>query len=218
MKHLKLYEDFDANYFSSDYEELTSEEFAQWREGWLQGHKYLVWDDDRTRAGFYTQIVDLLKSMGRVSVSPEFVHDYDGTTRAILKALICLCEETQYRILIRPFEFDGVGFMVSIFGPDANPRDYTQAMGHFQCYENEVNPLGSLEQLLRDKAKEGLFTKAPKTPKAYKSEPTLTDVDFEERGMDNQMRSQFYKERGKVVRDLSREEALNILDEWATKR
>lgn len=57
----------------------------------------------------------------------------------------------------------------------------------------------------------------PKAPKAYKSEANLGDSDFAMRGMDNKMRGQFYKEMGKVVRDLSRDEALDILDEWLNR-
>ena len=65
--------------------------------------------------------------------------------------------------------------------------------------------------------------KEPKDPKAYKNEPLLKDEDFTERGMDNQMRSSFYKEYGREVRDLPnyakdpRREALKILDEWVIK-
>lgn len=38
------------------------------------------------------------------------------------------------------------------------------------------------------------------------------------RGMDNKMRGQFYKEMGKDVRDLSRDEALDILDDWISNQ
>jgi hypothetical protein len=108
--------------------------------------------------------------------------------------------------------------MVSIFAPDANPLDYREAMGHYMCEESESKPFEGLEQLLEDKAKEGLFTKVPKTPKSYKNEPKLTDMDFTERGMDNQMRAKFYREMGKEVRDLSREKALDVLDEWVSNQ
>ena len=56
--------------------------------------------------------------------------------------------------------------------------------------------------------------KETKAPTAYKSEPNLSDGDFSMRGMDNKMRGLFYKENGKLVRDLPREEALRVLDEW----
>ena len=56
----------------------------------------------------------------------------------------------------------------------------------------------------------------PKAPKAYKSEANLGDSDFSMRGMDNKMRGLFYKENGKLVRDLPREEALRVLDEWCS--
>jgi hypothetical protein len=58
----------------------------------------------------------------------------------------------------------------------------------------------------------------PKAPKAYKSEANLGDSDFSMRGMDNKMRGQFYKEMGKVVRDLTRDEALKVLDEWISNQ
>jgi len=62
-----------------------------------------------------------------------------------------------------------------------------------------------------------LHKKIKKETKSYKSEPILKDGDFTERGMDNQMRAKFYKDHGKEVRDLPREEALKILNEWVSK-
>jgi hypothetical protein len=62
-----------------------------------------------------------------------------------------------------------------------------------------------------------LHKKIKKETKAYKSEPLLKDEDFTERGMDNQKRSSFYKEHGREVKDLPREEALKILDKWCSK-
>jgi hypothetical protein len=62
-----------------------------------------------------------------------------------------------------------------------------------------------------------LHKKIKKETKAYKSEPILKDEHFIERGIDNQMKAKFYKEHGKEVRDLPREEALKILDEWCLK-
>ena len=217
MKHLKLYEEFERNYFSSDYEEIDASQFNSWRESWIDGGTFLVWDDDKKSKEFYQKIQDLCKSIiGRVSFNSEFQRLEYGDD--VLKIVICYCEDTHHRVLIRPFDYDGyIGFMVSIFAPDANPRDYTKALGHFMCEESESKPFAGLEQLLEDKAKEGLFTRVPKTPKAYKNEPKLTDGDFTERGMDNQMRAKFYKEMGKEVRDLSREEALVVLDDWISK-
>lgn len=58
---------------------------------------------------------------------------------------------------------------------------------------------------------------APKAPTAYKSEPILKDEHFIERGIDNQMKAQFYKEHGKEVRNLPRELALELLDEWCLR-
>ena len=218
MKHLKLYEEFERNYFSSDYEEISADQFNSWRESWIDGGTFLVWDDDKKSRGFYQKIQDVCKSIiGNVDFNSEFQRLEDG--RDVLKIVICYCEDTHHRVLIRPFDYNGdIGFMVSIFGPDANPLDYTQALGHFMCEESESKPFAGLEQLLRDKSKEGLFTRVPKTPKAYKNEPKLTDGDFNERGMDNQMRAQFYKEMGKVVRDLSREESLVVLDNWISNQ
>jgi hypothetical protein len=57
----------------------------------------------------------------------------------------------------------------------------------------------------------------PKALKSYKNEPNLGDYDFAMRGMDNKMRGQFYKEHGKEIRDLSRDEALDILDDWVSR-
>ena len=217
MRHLKLYEEFESNYFSSDYEEISADQYNSWRESWIDGGTFLVWDDDKKSKEFYQKIQDLCKSIiGRVSFNSEFERLEDG--RDVLKIVICYCEDTHHRVLIRPFDYNGdIGFMVSIFGPDANPLDYTQALGHFMCEESESKPFEGLEQLLEDKAKEGLFNKVPKTPKAYKNEPKLTDGDFTERGMDNQMRAQFYKDKGKEVRDLSREESLVVLNDWLSK-
>jgi hypothetical protein len=62
-----------------------------------------------------------------------------------------------------------------------------------------------------------LHKKIKKEPTAYKSEPILKDEHFIERGIDNQMKAKFYKEHGKEVRDLPREEALKILDGWVSK-
>jgi hypothetical protein len=56
-----------------------------------------------------------------------------------------------------------------------------------------------------------------KEPKSYKKEDTLTDEDFSERGLDNSQRSQFYKEFGRIIRDLSRVEALRELDKWVLR-
>jgi hypothetical protein len=217
MKYLKIFEEFESNYFSTYYEQISASQFNSWRQSWIDGDKFLVWDDDKKSKGFYQKILDLCKSIiGRVDIGSEFQTLEDG--KHVLKIVICYCEDTHHRVLIRPFDDDGaIGFMVSIFEPDANPRDYTKAMGHFICEESETRPFEGLEQLLEDKAKEGLFTKVPKTPKAYKNEPKLTDGDFTERGMDNNMRAKFYKEKGREVRDLSREEALVILDDWISK-
>ena len=217
MRHLKLYEEFERNYFSKYYEELSPSQYDSWRQSRIDGGSFLVWDDDKKSKGFYQKIQDVCKSIiGRVDFNSEFQRLEDG--RDVLKIVICYCKDTRHRVLIRPFDYDGyIGFMVSIFEPDANALDYKKAMGHYICEESETRPFEGLEQLLEDKAKEGLFTKVPKTPKAYKNEPKLTDVDFTERGMDNQMRAQFYKEKGKVVRDLSRDEALVALDDWISK-
>ena len=217
MKHLKLYEEFETNYFSTYYEEISADQYKSWRQSWIDGDKFLVWDDDMKSKGFYQQIQDLCKSIiGRVGINAEFQSLEDG--KDVLKIVICYCEDTHHRVLIRPFDYDGyIGFMVSIFEPDANALDYKKAMGHYMCEESESKPFEGLEQLLKDKAKEGLFTRVPKTPKSYKNEPKLTDMDFTERGMDNQMRAQFYREMGRVVRDLSRDEALDILDDWISR-
>jgi len=222
MKHLKLYEEFESDYFSKYYEEISADQYNSWRESWIQGGMYLVMNSDSKSKGFYQKIQDLCKStIGNVTFSSEFDRYDEFSEKMVLKIVICYCEDTKHVVLIRPFDDDGaIGFMVSIFGPDASPMDYTKAMGHFICEESESKPFEGLEQLLEDKAKEGLFTKVPKTPKtpkAYKNEPKLTDIDFSERGVDNQMKAQFYKERGKVVRDLPREEALSVLDEWCLK-
>lgn len=219
MKHLKLYEEFESNYFSTYYEEISAEQYKSWRERWMEGSSFLVWDDDKKSKGFYQKIEDLCKSIiGNVTFTSEFDRYDEFSEKMVLKIVICYCEDTHHRVLIRPFDYDGdIGFMVSIFAADANPLDYTQALGHYMCEESETRPFKGLEQLLEDKAKEGLFTKVPKTPKPYKNEPKLTDVDFNERGMDNQMRAQFYKEMGREVRDLSREEALVVLDDWISR-
>lgn len=217
MKYLKIFEEFERNYFSTYYEEISASQYNSWRQSWIDGGTFLVWDDDKKSKGFYQKIQDVCKSnIGNIEFNSEFQRLEDG--RDVLKIVICYCKDTRHRVLIRPFDYNGdIGFMVSIFAPDANPLDYTQALGHFMCEESETKPFEGLEQLLQDKAKEGLFTKVPKTPKAYKNEPKLTDGDFTERGMDNQMRAKFYKEKGREVRDLSREEALVVLDEWISK-
>jgi hypothetical protein len=62
-----------------------------------------------------------------------------------------------------------------------------------------------------------LHKKIKKEPTIYKSEPILKPEHFTERGMDNQMKAQFYKEHGKEVRDLPREEALKVLDEFVKR-
>ena len=218
MKHLKLFEDFDTDYFSTYYEEISAEQYNTWRESWLMGDKYLVWDDDKKSSGFFNKIQDLCKSIiGDVSFSAEFDRQYEYSDKDVLKVLIGRCEETDHILLIRPFDQGGIGFMVSIFAPNTQATDYTKAMGHFICEESDTNPFKGLEQLLRDKAKEGLFAKVPRIPRSYKSEPVLKDEDFTERGIDNQMRAQFYKENGRLVRDLPREESLKVLDEWVMK-
>jgi hypothetical protein len=218
MKHLKLYEEFGSDYFSKYYEEISADQYNSWRDSWVQGGMYLAMDSDSKSKGFYQKIQDLCKSIiGNVHISSEFQRLEDG--KDVLKIVICYCEDTKHVVLIRPFDDDGaIGFMVSIFGRDASPMDYTKAMGHFICEESESKPFEGLEQLLEDKAREGLFTRVPKTPKAYKNEPKLTDIDFSERGVDNQMKAQFYKEMGRVVRDLPREEALVVLDEWISNQ
>jgi hypothetical protein len=216
MKHLKLYEEFNTYDFSTYYEEISVSQYSEWRKSWLQGDTYLVWDDDIKSNGFYQKINQLCESiMGNVEIRSEFDRLEDG--KDVLKVVICYCVDTKYIVLIRPFDQGGIGFMVSIFGPNTKPMDYEKAMGHFMCDESDTKPFRGLEQLLQDKAKEGLFTKVLKTPKAYKNEPKLTDADFAERSVDNTMKAQFYKENGRVVRDLPREEALRVLDEWVSK-
>ena len=56
MKHLKLYEEFNTYGFSNYYEEISVDQYKDWRIGWLQGDTYLVWDDDIKSNGFYQKI------------------------------------------------------------------------------------------------------------------------------------------------------------------
>ena len=217
MRHLKLYEEFNTYGFSNYYEEISVDQYNDWRESWLQGDKYLVWDNDDKSKGFFKRIEQVCKSIiGDVEIRSEF-HQYELSDKVVLMVVICYCKDTKNVVLIRPFDQGGIGFMISIFGPNTNSTDYTKAIGHFMCEESETKPFQGLEELLQDKAKEGLFTKVPKTPKAYKNEPKLTDADFSERSVDNTMKAQFYKENGRVVKDLPREEALRVLDEWVSK-
>ena len=59
-----------------------------------------------------------------------------------------------------------------------------------------------------------------KEPKPYKSEPVLTDDDFKELGIDNNGRSEFYRQYGKEINNSNmavgrrRKIALDLLKKW----
>lgn len=37
MKYLKIFEEFERNYFSTYYEEISAEQYNSWRESWIKG-------------------------------------------------------------------------------------------------------------------------------------------------------------------------------------
>lgn len=220
MKHLKLYEEFDFNY--DDYQKLSNQEFSNWLTNWREKKNYLSFDTRDECLDFLDEIKNLCQNyIQKISFDKEItefrINPLNGKNFVDLNIILITVYGTGQFIDIRPFvEGDSKGFVVSIFGPNANRRSFETADVHYKCIGTQEDRFEGLRFLLEDLREKNYFTKGvkPKSQRAYKNEPKLTDVDFSERGVDNQMKAQFYKENGRVVRDLSREEALRVLDEW----
>jgi hypothetical protein len=225
MKHLKLFEDFDTDFGHADYQKLSNEEFSNWVNNWREEKKYLSFDTRDECLDFLDEISNLCKNyIKKIDFNKDITefreNPLNGKNFVDLNIIVISVYGTGQFIDIRPFvEGDNKGFVVSIFGPNANRRRFETADAHYKCLGTEEDHFEGLRFLLEDLMDKNYFTKEvkPKPQKAYKNEPVLMDGDFTERGMDNQMRSQFYKEQGRMVRDLQREEALKVLDEWVTK-
>jgi len=223
MKYLKLFEDFDFNH--DDYQKMSNEEFSNWVINWREKENYLGFDTRDECLDFLDEMKNLCQNyIQKISFDREITefrkNPLNGKKLVDLNIILISVYGTGQFIDIRPFvEGDSKGFIVSIFGPNANRRRFETADAHYKCMGTEQDPFEGLRFLLEDLMDKSDFTKEvkPKVPKAYKNEPKLTDADFSERGIDNTMKAQFYKENGKVVRDLPREEALRVLDEWVSK-
>ena len=224
MKHLKLFEDFDFNH--DDYQKMSNEEFSNWVINWREEENYLGFDTRDECLDFLDEISNLCKNyIEKISFDKEItefrINPLNGKKLVDLNICLIHVHGTGQFIQIRPFvEGDSKGFIVSIFGPDAYRTSFETADVHYKCMGTEEDPFEGLRFLLEDLREKNYFTKEvkPKVPKAYKNEPKLTDADFSERGVDNTMKAQFYKENGRVVRDLPREEALRVLDEWVSNQ
>jgi len=223
MKHLKLFEDFNTDFgYDNDYQELSNEEFSNWVNNWREEKNYLGFDTRSECFGFLDEMSNLfLNYIEKIDFNKEITefreNPLNGKNFVDLNIILLSVYGTGQFIDIRPFvEGDNKGFVVSIFGPDANRRRFETADAHYKCMGTEEDHFEGLRFLLEDLRDKNYFTKEvkPKPQKSYKNEPVLMDEDFAQRGMDNQMRSQFYKEHGRVIRDLPREEALRVLDEW----
>jgi len=223
MKYLKLFEDFDFNH--DDYQKMSNEEFSNWVINWREEENYLGFDTRDECLDFLVEMKNLCQNyIQKISFDREItelrINPLNGKNFVDLNIILISVYGTGQFIDIRPFvEEDSKGFIVSIFGPNANRRRFETADAHYKCVGTVQDPFEGLRFLLEDLMDKSDFTKEvkPKVPKAYKNEPKLTDADFSERGIDNTMKAQFYKENGRVVRDLQREEALRVLDEWCSK-
>ena len=223
MKYLKLFEDFDFNH--DDYQKMSNEEFSNWLINWKEDENYLGFDTRDECLDFLVEMKNLCQNyIQKISFDREIteyrINPLNGKNFVDLNIILISVYDTGQFIDIRPFvEEDSKGFIVSIFGPNANRRSFETADAHYKCMGTGQDPFEGLRFLLEDLMDKSDFTKEvkPKVPKAYKNEPKLTDADFSERGIDNTMKAQFYKENGRVVRDLPREEALRVLDEWVSK-
>ena len=224
MKYLKLFEDFDFNH--DDYQKMSNEEFSNWVINWREEENYLGFDTRDECLDFLVEMKNLCQNyIQKISFDREItesrINPLNGKNFVDLNIILISVYGTGQFIDIRPFvEEDSKGFIVSIFGPNANRRRFETADAHYKCMGTVQDPFEGLRFLLEDLMDKSDFTKEvkPKVPKAYKNEPKLTDADFSERGIDNTMKAQFYKENGRVVRDLPREEALRVLDEWVSNQ
>jgi len=222
MKHLILFEDFDFNH--DDYQKMSNEEFSNWVINWREEENYLGFDTRDECLDFLVEMKNLCQNyIQKIEFDKEItesrINPLNGKNFVDLNIILISVYGTGQFIDIRPFvEGDSKGFIVSIFGPNANRRRFETADAHYKCIGTEQDPFEGLRFLLEDLMDKSDFTKEvkPKVPKAYKNEPKLTDADFSERSLDNTMKAQFYKENGRVVRDLPREEALRVLDEWVS--
>lgn len=223
MKYLKLYEEFDFNY--DDYQKLSNQEFSNWLTNWREEKNYLGFDTRDECLDFLVEIKNLCQNyIQKISFDKEItefrINPLNGKNFVDLNIILISVYGTGQFIDIRPFvEGDSKGFIVSIFGPNANRRSFETADVHYKCIGTQEGRFEGLRFLLEDLREKNYFTKGvkPKSQRAYKNEPKLTDIDFSERGVDNTQKAQFYKENGRVVRDLSREEALVVLDEWCLR-
>jgi hypothetical protein len=221
MKYLKLFEDFDFNH--DDYQKMSNEEFSNWLINWREEENYLGFDTRDECLDFLVEMKNLCQNyIQKIDFNKEITefreNPLNGKKLVDLNIILIHVHGTGQFIHIRPFvEGDNKGFLVSIFGPNSNPRSFADV--NYKCMGTGEDPFEGLRFLLEDLRDKNYFTKEvkPKVPRAYKNEPKLTDADFSERGFDNTMKAQFYKENGRVVRDLQREEALRVLDEWVSK-
>jgi len=221
MKYLKLFEDFDFNH--DDYQKMSNEEFSNWVINWREEENYLGFDTRDQCIDFLAEMKNLCKNyIQKIDFNKEITefreNPLNGKKLVDLNIILISVYGTGQFIHIRPFvEGDSKGFLVSIFGPNSNPRSFADV--NYKCMGTGEDPFEGLRFLLEDLRDKNYFTKEvkPKSPRAYKNEPKLTDADFSERGIDNTQKAQFYKENGRVVRDLQREEALRVLDEWVSK-
>ena len=121
-----------------------------------------------------------------------------------------------------------------------NEKKYLEEVTEYQKKLIDLGIVGALtyDELLKMSKEEGetlqvwtespclhkKIIKEPKESKPYKSEPVLTDDDFKELGIDNNGRSEFYKQYGKEINrtDINipvgrrRKMALDILKKWTS--
>jgi len=226
MKHLKLFEDFDTEFGYDGYQKLSNEEFSNWLINWREKKNYLGFETRSACFGFLGEIANLLLNyIEKIDFNKEItefrINPLNGKNFVDLNIILISVYGTGQFIDIRPFvEGDNKGFVVSIFGPNANRRKFETADFHYKCIGTEDDPFEGLRFLLEDLQGKNYFTKEvkPKSPRAYKNEPQLTDLDFSERGLDNNSRAEFYKMYGKTVRDMTREEALDTLDRFINSK
>jgi|688.fasta_scaffold431016_2 hypothetical protein len=227
MSHIKLYEEFNAEEFSNNFYQVERDEFLEW---WKTSK-----NNSKSTFGSMDQIKLTIKKVeeicNQICGPGHFRFEHSQDLGVIYLGLIVYTPDSDEnkRIFIKLSQFEGgdtIDFGIVAFSfLDNSKMEFVDELhvrvpqvGKFYiCSEIE-----GLEECLTELKDENFFEKPIKEPKPYKQQQILTDEDFTSRGIDNQMRSKFYSEYGKILRDIPldlpyeerREKSLSFLDNW----
>jgi hypothetical protein len=236
MAYIKLYEEFEVDDFSSGiFKEVDREEFLTWWINAKNNSKYKFSDKEEIKSVVkkvdeicrgiigsgqihheYYESQDLsgdfIKNLGLIS----FIPDDNNKKKVFIR--------TSHNLGESDMEFGVIGFDFSEtskikFHNELNVRIPSE--GNFFICQN----FDGLEDCLDELNDSGFFNqelKTPREPKPYKQQQVITDEDFSSRNIDNELRSKFYREYGRILKDISldlpfeerRSKSLELLDNW----